>query len=120
LEITTKEALPGVVVLEMKGQLQLGVPCTRLQIAVEDAIQAKQTRVVLDLTNVSKVDSAGLGKIVNCLSALRVAGGAMNLAGPSSTVMGLLKLTRVDKLVKAFPTRQEAVQDLANSAAKPQ
>jgi anti-sigma B factor antagonist len=69
---------------------------------------------------VSKVDSAGLGKIVNCLSALRVAGGAMNLAGPSSTVMGLLKLTRVDKLVKAFPTRQEAVQDLANSAAKPQ
>ena len=115
MEITKKEALPGVFVLEMKGQLQLGVPCTRLQIAVEDAIQAKQLRIVLDLTNVAKVDSAGLGKMVNCLSALRVAGGAMNLAGPNSAVVGLLKMTRVDKLVKAFPTAQEAAQDLAKS-----
>jgi anti-sigma B factor antagonist len=117
LEITKKETLPGVIVLEMRGQLQLGVACTRLQIAVEDAIQAKQTRVVLDLTNVMKVDSAGLGKIVNCLSALRVAGGAMNLAGPNSMVVGLLKMTRVDKLLKAFPTAQEAAQNLANISA---
>ena len=116
MEITKKEALPGVIVLEMKGQLQLGVACTRLQIAVEDAIQLKQTRVVLDLTNVMKVDSAGLGKIVNCLSALKIAGGAMTLAGPNSAVVGLLKMTRVDKLVKAFPTTQEAAQNLANTA----
>ncbi len=120
MEITKKEPLPGVIVLEMKGQLQLGVPCTRLQIAVEDAIQAKQTRVVLDLSQVVKVDSAGLGKIVNCLSALRIAGGAMNLAGPNSTVVGLLKMTRVDKLVKSFPNAQEAAQNLANSSTTPQ
>jgi anti-sigma B factor antagonist len=120
LEITKKEALPGVIVLELRGQLQLGVPCTRLQIAVEDAIQAKQTRVVLDLTNIMKVDSAGLGKIVNCLSALKIAGGAMNLAGPNSTVVGLLKMTRVDKLVKSFPTAQEAAQNLAGGATSPQ
>jgi anti-sigma B factor antagonist len=62
------------------------------------------------------VDSAGLGKIVNCLSALRVAGGAMSLAGPNSAVVGLLKMTRVDKLVKSFPTAQEAAQNLATSA----
>jgi anti-sigma B factor antagonist len=120
LEITKREPLPGVIVLEMKGQLQLGVACTRLQIAVEDAIQAKQTRVVLDLTQVVKVDSAGLGKLVNCLSALRVAGGAMNLAGPNSTVVGLLKMTRVDKLVKSFPNAREAAQNLANPPAPAQ
>jgi anti-anti-sigma regulatory factor len=53
---------------------------------------------------------------VNCLSALRVAGGAMSLAGPNSAVVGLLKMTRVDKLVKSFPTAQEAAQNLATPA----
>jgi anti-sigma B factor antagonist len=110
VEITRKEIIPGVIVLELKGQLQMGVECKRLELAMDDLLKEKQTRVILDLSQVIKVDSDGVGKIVNCLSRLKVAGGTLYLAGVSGMVAGILKLTKVDRLVKVYPTTQEAAQ----------
>ena len=70
MEIIRKELNPGIVVLELTGPLQMGVECKRLELAVDQLLLEKQTRVVLDLSRVSKVDSAGVGRIVNCLSRL--------------------------------------------------
>jgi anti-sigma B factor antagonist len=114
VEITRKEIAPGIVALELKGQLQSGVECKRLEIAMDDLLREKQTRVIFDLTKVTKVDSAGLGKIVNCLSHLKQAGGVLHLAGVSGNVAGLLKLTKVDRLVKIYATIQEAAQSFTN------
>ncbi len=115
MEVIRKEIMPGIFVLECRGALLIGVACTRLQLAVEDLLSEKQTRVVLDLTAVPRVDSGGLGKIVNCLSRLRMAGGVMHLAGVNDTVIGLFKLTKVDRIVKLYPTAREAAQAIASS-----
>ena len=50
MEITRKEFNPGVVVLELKGLLQMGVECKRLELAMDDLLKEKQTRVVLDVS----------------------------------------------------------------------
>lgn len=115
MEVIRREILPGIFVLECRGPLLIGVACTRLQLAVEDLLAEKHARVVLDLTAVSRVDSGGLGKIVNCLSRLRTAGGVMHLTGVNDTVIGLFKLTKVDRIVKMFPTALGAAQDIAAS-----
>lgn len=115
MEITRREIAPGVVALELTGQLQSGVECKRLELAMDDLLHEKQKRVIFDLSKVTKVDSAGLGKIVNCLSRLKLAGGALYLAGVSEMVAGLLKLTKVDRLVKVYPTAQEAAQSFPRS-----
>jgi anti-anti-sigma factor len=120
VEVLRKEIMPGIFVLEMKGSLLIGVPCTRLGLAVEDLLAEKQKRVVLDLTGVPRVDSGGLGKIVNCLSRVRMAGGTLHLAGVNETVAGLFKLTKVDRTIKTFRTAQEAAADIANSASSHQ
>jgi anti-sigma B factor antagonist len=117
VEITRKELAPVVVVLELRGPLQMGVECKRLELAVDDLLSEKKTRVVLDLSNVSKVDSGGVGKIVNCLSRLRVAGGTLCLAGVSGMIGGVLKMTQVDRLVKIYPTAAEAAQSFAGPSA---
>ena len=115
MEVIRKEILPGIFVLEMRGALLIGVACTRLQLAIEDLLAEKHTRVVLDLTGVSRVDSGGLGKIVNCLSRVRMAGGTMHLAGVNDTVVGLFKLTKVDRIVKLYPNAREAAEAIAAS-----
>jgi len=111
VEITRKDLEPDVVVLELNGPLQMGVECKRLELAVDELLKEKKMRVVLDLSRVSKVDSGGVGKIVNCLSRLRVAGGTLCLAGVTGMIGGVLKLTQVDRLVKIYPTAQEAAQN---------
>lgn len=119
MEVVRKEIVPGIFVLELRGSLLIGVACTRLQLAVEDLLAEKRTRVVLDLTGVPRVDSGGLGKIVNCLSRVRLAGGTMHFAGVNQTVIGLFKLTKVDRIVKVFPTAAEAAQDIASQSSTP-
>ena len=116
MEVIRREILPGIFVLELKGSLLIGVPCTRLGLAVEDLLAEKHTRVVLDLTAVPRVDSGGLGKIINCLSRLRLAGGTMHVTGVNDQVAGLFKLTKVDRTIKTFPTVREAANDIANSS----
>jgi len=115
VEITRKELNPGVVVLELRGSLQMGVECTRLELAVDQLLREKQTRVVLDFSGCSKVDSGGVGKIVNCLSRLKVAGGTLRLSGVTGMIGGVLKLTKVDRLVKIYPTALEASQSFAEA-----
>jgi anti-sigma B factor antagonist len=119
VEVIRKEILPGIFVLECRGALLIGVACTRLQLAVEDLLAEQQTRVVLDLTGVPRVDSGGLGKIVNSLSRVRIAGGTMHLAGVNDTVVGLFKMTKVDRIVKLFPTARDAAQDIASQSSAP-
>jgi anti-sigma B factor antagonist len=116
VDVIRKEIMPGIFVLELRGSLLIGVPCTRLGLAVEDLLAEKQKRVVLDLTAVPRVDSGGLGKIVNCLSRLRMAGGQMHVTGVNEQVAGLFKLTKVDRTIKTFPTVRDAANDIANSA----
>ena len=113
MEIIRKELDPGVVVLELKGPLQMGVECKRLELAMDDLLKEKQTRVVLDLSQLTKIDSDGVGRVVKSLSRLRMVGGTLHLAGVTGVVSTALKLTHVDRLVKIFPTAREASQNLS-------
>jgi len=103
MEIIKKELRPGVVVLELKGPLQMGVECKQLELAFDEILRKKETRVVLDFTGITRLDSGGLGKVVNCFSRLKKAGGAMRLAGVQGMIDNVLKMTLVDRLVKVYP-----------------
>ena len=93
----------------------MGVECKQLELAFDKLLGEKKTRVVLDLTGVTKLDSGGLGKVVNCLSRLKKAGGTMRLAGVKGMVEGVLKLALVDRLVKIYPTALEASESFSEA-----
>jgi anti-sigma B factor antagonist len=59
--------------------------------------------VVFALGNVEFMDSSGLGSLVALLKLLP-AGGVMRLAEVSSALQQVLRLTRLDKVLQAFPT----------------
>src|SRR5258708_37393967 len=116
VEIIKKELKPGVGVLELKGPLQMGVECKQLELAFDELLREKQTRVVLDFTGITKLDSGGLGKVVNCFSRLKKAGGAMRLAGGQGMAGKGLKLTLGDRLMKVFPTALEASENFTDAS----
>jgi anti-sigma B factor antagonist len=116
VDISRKELKPGIIVLELSGPLQMGVECKQLELALDQLIRDKQTRIVLDLSKLTKLDSGGLGKLVNCFSRIKTAGGALCLAGTTGMIDGVLKLAHADQFLKAYPTAQEAAESLSSNS----
>jgi len=119
VQILKKEFKPGVIILELSGPLQMGVECKQLELALDRLITDKNTRVVMDLSKVTKLDSGGLGKLVNCFSRLKTAGGALCLSGTTGMIDGVLKLAHADRFLKAYPTAREAAESFSDSSASP-
>ena len=106
--------IAGVTVLRLNGSLSQ-TELADVEKSFHDATHQQGAAIVLDLSNVSKVDSGGVGKIVNCLSRLRIAGGTLCLAGVTGMIGGVLKMTQVDRLVKVYSTAQEAAQSFPHA-----
>ena len=70
--------------------------------------------IVFDVSEITFVDSSGLGAIV---SSLKMVGkeGDLVIAGAGETVLSLFKLTRMDRVFHMFATEKEAVDALAGS-----
>jgi anti-sigma B factor antagonist len=119
VHIVKKEFKPGVMILELGGPLQMGVECKQLELAMDQLLRDGQTRVVLDLSKLTKLDSGGLGKIVNCFSRIKTAGGALCLAGTTRMIDGVLKLAHADRFLKCYPTAREAAESFLESSASP-
>ena len=117
--INKKELKPGIIILELSGPLQMGVECKQLELAFDQLISDNHTRVVIDLSRVTKLDSGGLGKLVNCFSRLKIAGGTLRLAGTTGMIDGVLKLAHADRFLKAYPTVLAAADSFSDSSLSP-
>ena len=117
MQIVKKEFKPGITILELSGPLQMGVECKQLELAFDELLLENQDRVILDLSGLTKLDSGGLGKIVNCFSRLKTAGGMLRLAGASGMIEGVLKLAHADRFLKTYPTTREAAESFSDPAA---
>jgi anti-sigma B factor antagonist len=113
VQIEKKELKPGVIVLELSGPLQMGVECKQLELAFDEILRENHARVVLDLSGLTKLDSGGLGKIVNCFSRLKNAGGSLCLTGTTGMIEGVLKLAHADRFLKCYPTVLAAAESFS-------
>ncbi|MFT5525237.1 MAG: anti-sigma B factor antagonist [Pirellulaceae bacterium] len=66
--------------------------------------------LILDLSQVEYVDSAGLGGIVSTLKQLRAEGGDVKICGLQKSVRALFELVRMHKLLDVCNTREEALK----------
>jgi anti-anti-sigma factor len=72
--------------------------------------------VILDLSEVPYVDSAGLGLLVSAFVSRQKAGRKMVLSGINPRVQKLFEITRVQDLFLIFDSPQEAIAALQNAA----
>ena len=108
LTIDRKRIEPDIAVLEMKGRIVLGNDAMTVEWELAELLKENQKKVVFDLAGVTVVDSTGVGIIVVCHAKLRKAGGELRLAGVNGMVADTLRLTSVDKLIKFYPSAEEA------------
>ncbi|MHC4991322.1 MAG: STAS domain-containing protein [Planctomycetota bacterium] len=76
---------------------------------------ARHARIVLDLSAVEFIDSAGLAAIITVRNSLRH-GGRLALCGVCEEITTTIRLIRLHNILKMFRSRQEAVDALSGAA----
>jgi anti-sigma B factor antagonist len=73
-------------------------------------VVAANPKLVFDLSQLTFVDSSGLGAILSCLRQSNAAGGDLKLCGLSKPVRALFELVRMHKIFEILNTREEAIR----------
>lgn len=107
MEIEQRELEGDVVVLALDGRLNM-VAAPRLKAAVDASVQGGRARLVVDMSAVTFMDSSGLGVLIAGLKRARQGKGDLRIAGVSEQVATVLRLTNLDKVLRAHPTVEAA------------
>lgn len=110
LRIDVKES-DGATVLTLAGRVTLGDESNQLRSKIKEVLAQGKKRLVLDLGEVSYIDSAGLGTLVAAYTSARNDGGEIRLANVTKKFGELLNIT---KLVTIFNVH-ESVADALKS-----
>ena len=84
-----------VVVLDVEGKILLGEGDVEIKRAIDDFLKKGNKNILLNLAKVPYIDSAGLGEIIRCFTALRRNGGSFKLLSPNARVIDLLSITNL-------------------------
>jgi anti-sigma B factor antagonist len=101
---------PSTAVLHPTGRLNM-VAAPAFKDLVEETVAAGRARIVVDLGEVTFIDSSGLGALIAGLKTARQAGGDLRIADVPEQVMTVLRLTNLDRVLRAHPTVAEASHD---------
>jgi anti-sigma B factor antagonist len=117
LKINSRQ-LEGITVIDCAGRIVFGDEGSHLRETVKKEI-AENSRIVLNLGEVTYIDSGGIGTLVSLFTTARNAGGDIKLANLTKRVKDLLQITKlitvfesyddVQKAANAFSTKREKV-----------
>jgi anti-sigma B factor antagonist len=97
-----------VLLVEARGELDIATT-PALRERLEKALDEGHTRIVVDLSEVSFIDSVGLASIVNARHRMEPDGRMAIVADPSSYATLIIEVSGVDALLPVLPTRDQAV-----------
>ena len=103
-------------VINFVGNLSLGMNLKMADDQIHNLVEGGVSRMVLDLTAVPYMDSAGLGTLVHTNGLVLRGGGMLRLCGVGERVAALLKLTKMDAVLSVDPNAAASLAALGVSA----
>ena len=115
LKIDTR-VVDGVTVVSCNGRIVFGEEATALRDTLKRML-ASSRQLVLNLTNVSYIDSGGLGTLVGVFSTARAAGADIKLTGLGQRLRDVLQITKLVTVFEVYDSEQQAVAAFHRGAA---
>jgi anti-sigma B factor antagonist len=97
----------GGVVVEVTGEVTLDAS-PRFHARLLEVLDTAPQRLVIDLSKVSHIDSAGVGTLVEVYRRVMSGGGKMFLAGLTPRVRGVFEITKLDRFFPIVASADEA------------
>jgi len=99
-----------VTIVDLTGRITLGEGSSVLRDTVKDLAAKGQKKILLNLGDVSYIDSSGIGELVAAFTSVRNQGGEMKLLHLTKKIHDLLQIT---KLYTVFDVKDDEAEAIA-------
>jgi anti-sigma B factor antagonist len=104
----------GVTVLDLSGKITLGEGSVTLRDAIKDTLAKGQSKILLNMADISYIDSSGLGELVSAFTTVKNAGGELKLLSLTKKVKDVLQIT---KLYTVFDIKDDEAAAISSFGA---
>jgi anti-sigma B factor antagonist len=90
---------PDITVFEISGRVSLGNLLQSAESAIRSLIDGGARKLVIDLTGLTSIDSAGIGTLMSCSGHMGQAAGQVRLAGAHGSVAKVFEIVQIDRII---------------------
>jgi anti-sigma B factor antagonist len=107
---STTRQVDGVTIVDLSGRITLGEGSTMLRDIVRDIISKGNKKILLNLGDVTYIDSSGIGELVSAFTTVRNGGGELKLLNLTKKVHDLLQITKLYTVFDIKDDEANAIQ----------
>src|SRR3954470_17381555 len=115
LSVSTRQS-NGVAIIDLSGRITLGEGTGTLRDTVKDALTKGEKNILLNLADVSYIDSAGLGELVGCSTTARNSGGTLKLLSLQKKIKDLMQITKLHTIFEVHDDEATALKSFPAAA----
>ena len=115
LTVKTRK-IDNIVVMDLSGKLTIGEPVMQLRDALRVNVTEGESKFIINLADVSYVDSSGLGELVSSYTTVRNKGGDVKLLKLTAKIKDLLQMTKLLTVFDVYDDEAKAIASLKGSA----
>ena len=108
MKATTRN-VDGIEIIALQGKITIGSGDTQLREVIANAVSAGKTNVLLDLSQVTTIDSSGIGELVGSYTTVTNRGGKLKLLHLPAKLNELLHVTQLITVFEVYEDEKEAV-----------
>ena len=110
IKLNTRQ-VGDVTVVDVSGRITLGEGSSALRDLLRDLVSKEQKKILLNLGDVSYIDSSGIGELVSGFTTVANQGGSLKLLSLTKRVKDLLQIT---KLYTVFDVKDDEAEAVAS------
>ena len=111
----TVRQVDSVTVVDLSGRITLGEGCSQMRELIRDQIAKGHRNLLLNLADVSYIDSSGIGELVSAFTAVSNQGGSLKLLNLTKKVHDLLQITKLYTVFDVHDDEAKAIASFSQS-----
>lgn len=108
MKVTTRQK-GDVTILDLKGKITIGVGDIALRNAVQEAMSTGTKNVLINMADVTTIDSSGVGELVSAYTTATNRGAKVKLVNLPAKVQDILHITQLITVFDTYDSEDEAV-----------
>jgi anti-sigma B factor antagonist len=106
----TTRTVGDVEVISLQGKITIGAGDTQLREVITNSLNGGKTKILLDMSGVTTIDSSGIGELVGSFTTVTNRGGKLRLLHLPAKLNELLHITQLITVFEVYDSEEEAIR----------